>query len=97
MKYKEDKRLLRKIEHTASGLVFCERRFRDCTRPLTLNKKVLHEGQWKECTLNWMPVKKCWNLMVHREYVFGIYMVPIARVRTLKEVWAIIIDMEHRK
>ena len=97
MKYEEDKRLLRKIEHTASGLVFRERRFRDRTRPLTLNKKVLHEGQWKECTLNWMPVKKCWNLMVPRNYGFITRLIPIARVKTLKEVWDIIIDMRHEE
>ena len=96
MKYKEDKRVLRRIEHTAAGLVFTERRFRGVTRPLLLNKRVLHQGEWKECTLNWMPIKKCWNLMIPVSYGFTVHMKTIARVKQLKEVWAIVIDMGHK-
>ena len=93
MKYTEDKRTLRRIEHTTAGLVFAERKFRTLSRPLLLNKDVLVDGHFRRCTLNWMPIKKCWSISAAFSYGHNVYMKPIHRVKRLSEVWAIVIDM----
>ena len=97
MNYREDKRALRRIEHTATGLVFSERRFTHRSKPLRLNKEVLFDGQLRACTLGWMPVKKCWSINVSHQWGWRTHIKPIARVKQLKEVWEIVINMVPTK
>ena len=96
MKYHEDKRVLSKIEHAKTGLVF-KRRSSNRTRPLILNKKILHGGYWKHCTLYWMPKNKVWDIQVPKTYGFCVIMTTLIRVKRLDEVWRIIINMGYEK